>query len=240
MSLSFANAAKAKKLKAFFQQHGRIYIVVDATSDEVVVPGFLKGDPALRLVLNIRMPQVIHIRDDALESDFSFSGQICTCRIPMRQIWAAYLPEGDMEQGMIWEEGYKNGDFKGHVYADAVACLKAWQQQSIRLYVYSSGSVYAQKLLFGYSDFGDMTPLFAGYFDTTTGAKGDVESYRKITAAINFPAQEILFLSDIDKELDAARAAGMKTVWLVRQGAINTRAVHPQVNSFNDINVAAM
>jgi len=104
MSLSFANAAKAKKLKEFFQQHGRIYIVVDATSDEVVVPNFLKGDPALRLVLNMRMPQVIHIREDALESDFSFSGQVYTCRIPMNRIWAAYLPEGDMEQGIIWEE----------------------------------------------------------------------------------------------------------------------------------------
>ncbi|MDT8375714.1 MAG: ClpXP protease specificity-enhancing factor SspB [Mariprofundaceae bacterium] len=104
MSLSFVNAAKAKKLKEFFQQHGRIYIVVDATGDEVVVPGSLKGDPALRLVLNMRMPQAIHIREDALESDFSFSGQIYTCRIPMNRIWAAYLPEGGMEQGMIWEE----------------------------------------------------------------------------------------------------------------------------------------
>ena len=143
-------------------------------------------------------------------------------------------------QGMIWEEGYKNGDFKGHVYADAFACLKAWQQRGIQLYVYSSGSVYAQKLLFGYSDFGDMTPLFSGYFDTTTGAKGDAESYRKITASINLPAQDILFLSDIDKELDAAHAAGMKTVWLVRNGDMNARATHPQVNNFNDINVAAM
>jgi len=104
MSLSFANAAKAKKLKEFFHQHGRIYIVVDATSDEVVVPDFLKGDPALRLVLNMRMPQVIHIREDALESNFSFSGQSYTCRVPMGRIWAAYLPEGDMEQGIIWEE----------------------------------------------------------------------------------------------------------------------------------------
>jgi len=104
MSLSFANAAKAKKLKDFFQQHGRIYIVVDATSDEVAVPDFLKGDPALRLVLNLRMPQAIHIREDALESDFSFSGRLHTCRIPMGRIWAAYLPEGDMEQGIIWEE----------------------------------------------------------------------------------------------------------------------------------------
>ncbi len=104
MSLSFANAAKAKKLNQFFQKHGRIYIVVDATSDEVIVPNFLKGDPALRLVLNMRMPQPIHIREDALESDFSFSGQVYTCRIPMNRIWAAYLPEGDMEQGIVWEE----------------------------------------------------------------------------------------------------------------------------------------
>lgn len=104
MSLSFANAAKAKKLNEFFQKHGRIYIVVDATSDEVVVPGFLKGDPALRLVLNLRMPQPIHIREDALESDFSFSGQVYTCRVPMERIWAAYLPEGDMEHGIVWEE----------------------------------------------------------------------------------------------------------------------------------------
>jgi len=104
MSLSFADAAKAKKLKEFFQKHGRIYIVVDATSDEVIVPSFLKGDPALRLVLNTRMPQPIHIRDDALESDFSFSGQVYTCRIPMERIWAAYLPEGDMEHGIVWEE----------------------------------------------------------------------------------------------------------------------------------------
>ncbi len=104
MSLSFTNAAKAKKLNDFFQKHGRIYIVVDATGDEVIVPDFLKGDPALRLVLNIRMPQPIHIREDALESDFSFSGQVYTCRIPMDRIWAAYLPEGDMEHGIVWEE----------------------------------------------------------------------------------------------------------------------------------------
>lgn len=143
-------------------------------------------------------------------------------------------------QGMIWEQGYKNGDFKGHVYADAVACLKAWHQQGIQLYVYSSGSVYAQKLLFGYSDFGDMTPLFSGYFDTTTGAKGDAESYRKITASINLPAQDILFLSDIEKELDAAHAAGMKTVWLVRNDDMKARAAHPQVNNFNDIDITDM
>ena len=104
MSLSFSDAAKAKQLREYFNRHGRIYIVVDATSDDVQVPDSLKGDPALRLVLNVRMPQMIHIKDDRVDSDFSFSGQIYACQIPMHTIWAAYLPEGDLEQGIIWDD----------------------------------------------------------------------------------------------------------------------------------------
>ena len=104
MSLSFSDAAKAKALREYFSRHGRIYIVVDATSDDVLLPDNLKGDPALRLVLNSRMPQPIQIRDDRLDSDFSFSGTIYSCQIPMHTIWAAYLPDGDLEQGIIWDE----------------------------------------------------------------------------------------------------------------------------------------
>ncbi|MDQ7010986.1 MAG: ClpXP protease specificity-enhancing factor SspB [Mariprofundaceae bacterium] len=104
MSLSFADAAKAKKLREFFARHGRIYIIVDATGDDVQVPDHLRGDPALRLVLNARMPQPIYIRDDALESEFSFSGEIYACRLPMHAIWATYLPDGNIENGIIWEE----------------------------------------------------------------------------------------------------------------------------------------
>lgn len=104
MSLSFSDAAKAKKLREYFNRHGRIYIVVDATQDDVLVPESLSGDPALRLVLNMRMPQIIHINDDRLDSDFSFSGQTFSCQIPMHTIWAAYLPEGELEQGIIWDD----------------------------------------------------------------------------------------------------------------------------------------
>lgn len=104
MSLSFSDAAKAKQLREFFARHGRIYIVVDATGDEVDVPDYLKGDPALRLVLNVRMPQPIYISDGMIESEFSFSGQAHLCRIPMHMIWATYLPGGEMEQGIIWEQ----------------------------------------------------------------------------------------------------------------------------------------
>ena len=104
MSLSFSDAAKAKTLREYFSRHGRIYIVVDATSDDVLLPDNLKGDPALRLVLNSRMPQAIMIRDDRLDSDFSFSGIVHSCRIPMHTIWAAHLPDGDLKQGIIWDE----------------------------------------------------------------------------------------------------------------------------------------
>ena len=104
MSISFADALKAKKLRDFFYEQKRIYIVVDATCDEVDVPEFLKGDPMLRLVLNARMPQPIHIRDSFLESNFTFSGVAHHCVIPMNRIWATYLPDGDISSGIIWDE----------------------------------------------------------------------------------------------------------------------------------------
>jgi len=104
MSLSFSDAAKAKKLRDYFARHGRIYIVINATLDEVDVPEQFRGDPALRLVLNARMPQPIFIHDDVIESDFTFSGQIHACRIPMHSIWATYLPEGALDQGIIWDD----------------------------------------------------------------------------------------------------------------------------------------
>jgi len=74
-------------------------------------------------------------------------------------------------------------------------------------------------------------------FDTTVGGKREAESYRKIAAAINLPPQDILFLSDIKEELDAATTAGMQTVWLVRDGAIDARAAHRQVRDFNSIEI---
>ncbi len=104
MTLEIAAAAKARQLREYFSRHGRIYIVVNAMDDSVVVPERLRGDPALRLVLNVRMPQVIHIRDEALESDFSFSGGLFHCSIPMPAIWAAYVPEQQIGNGILWED----------------------------------------------------------------------------------------------------------------------------------------
>lgn len=120
-------------------------------------------------------------------------------------------------QGMVWQYGYEQGAYKAHVYPDAVQCLRRWHAQGLPLYVYSSGSIQAQKLFFKYSEAGDLTPLFRDYFDTTTGPKQEADSYRKIAAAIGLPAQELLFLSDIEAELNAARQAGFQTGWLVRE-----------------------
>ena len=138
-------------------------------------------------------------------------------------------------QGMIWEDGYRRGDFTGHVYADAVRNLRAWHDAGIRLYVYSSGSVQAQQLIFRHSDAGDLTPLFAGYFDTRVGGKREPASYRTIADRIGLPPAEILFLSDVGEELDAARKAGMQTTWLVRDAAPDPAARHGQVPDFDAV-----
>jgi enolase-phosphatase E1 len=140
-------------------------------------------------------------------------------------------------QGLIWEAGYRDGDFKGHIYPDAAAQLRAWHDRGIRLYVYSSGSVYAQKLLFGHSEAGDLTPLFSGYYDTHVGGKREAAAYHAIVADIGLPAGEILFLSDIVEELDAARAAGMQTIQLVRDSVLADQPAHRQVRDFNAIGI---
>ena len=137
-------------------------------------------------------------------------------------------------QGMIWEQGYHQGDFRGHVYADAVENLRLWKERGIQLYVYSSGSVHAQKLLFGFTEYGDLTPLFSGYFDTTIGGKRDHVSYRRIVDAIGCRADEILFLSDIREELDAAHDAGMLTGWLMRDG-VASQGGHRQYTDFDQV-----
>ncbi len=121
-------------------------------------------------------------------------------------------------QGVIWEEGYRNGTIQGHVFPDVPEALASWRAAGCRLRVFSSGSVHAQKLLFGHTAYGDLTPLFEGFHDTTTGPKREAAAYTAIAAAYSLPAGEILYLSDVREELDAAATAGMQTGLLVRPG----------------------
>jgi enolase-phosphatase E1 len=120
-------------------------------------------------------------------------------------------------QGMVWKAGYHDADFTAHLYPDAGPALRRWHAQGLPLYVYSSGSVPAQQLFFGHSDAGDLTSLFSGWFDTEIGGKREADSYRRIAQRIGLPPAQILFLSDVVEELDAARVAGLQTVLIDRR-----------------------
>lgn len=137
-------------------------------------------------------------------------------------------------QGLIWRGGYQNGELKGHVYDDAARCLATWRAAGLPLYVYSSGSVEAQKLLFAHSTAGDLSPLFDGYFDTRVGAKSDPASYQRIAREIGLSAAAILFLTDSANEIAAAGTAGMQTVRLVREGTPGAG----EASSFEEITLA--
>ncbi len=137
-------------------------------------------------------------------------------------------------QGILWAEGFHSGAFQGHIYDDVPENLQQWHSQDIQLGIYSSGSVGAQKLLFGYSQWGDLTPYFSHYFDLAIGGKRETGSYQAIASTVQCLPDAILFLSDVEAELDAAAAAGLHTLQLVRPGtAASSR--HATVNNFDEI-----
>lgn len=121
-------------------------------------------------------------------------------------------------QGILWEAGYQSGEIKGHVYSDVAPALERWKKAGIQMGVFSSGSVAAQKLIFGYSEAGDLRPYFSAYFDTKTGGKRETSTYVEISKQLAIAPEQIVFLSDIKEELEAAAAAGFQTVQLVRAG----------------------
>jgi len=139
-------------------------------------------------------------------------------------------------QGEIWIQGYKNGELHGEVFPDVPPALRRWHETEIDVRIFSSGSVLAQKMLFETTKDGDLTRFLNGYFDTTTGPKNDPASYRKIAGAFAVSAEEILFVSDVARELDAARLANMKTSLCVRPGNHPQPAhEHPVIMAFADI-----
>lgn len=120
-------------------------------------------------------------------------------------------------QGILWETAYKSSEIKGHVFEDVPSKLMEWKNSGVRMGVFSSGSIDAQRLLFGYSETGDLNKYFSFNFDTNTGSKKDSLTYQKIASKINLDPQHILFLSDIIEELQAAKVSGFKTIQLVRE-----------------------
>jgi enolase-phosphatase E1 len=142
-------------------------------------------------------------------------------------------------QGRIWEDGYRAGELrgKGEVYPDVRPALERWHAAGKTIAIFSSGSVQAQRNLFANTTAGDLTPVLSGYFDTTTGSKRDADSYRQIAAALRQPTSAVLFLSDVSAELDAARAAGMRTALCIRGAAPPRESAgnHPRIRSFAEL-----
>jgi len=140
-------------------------------------------------------------------------------------------------QGRIWEQGYGDGTLKAAMFRDVPQALERWRSAGLRLAIFSSGSVLAQKLLFAHTTAGDLTGFLEGYFDTTTGPKADPESFRRIASELRLSPQQILFLSDVSAELDAAEAAGMRSVLCVRPGNLPQPATHnrPTIRTFDEI-----
>jgi enolase-phosphatase E1 len=138
-------------------------------------------------------------------------------------------------QGRIWKTGYESGELQSHVYEDAAQALRRWHDLGLGLYVYSSGSIQAQQLLFAHTPYGDLTPLFRGYFDTTTGPKLESRSYETILRALQLPAATVVFLSDHEGEIQAASAAGLRTVLLAREAR---EASPAYARSFDELSIA--
>ena len=140
-------------------------------------------------------------------------------------------------QGKIWQAGYESGELKSEVFADVPRAFERWYRQGKTITIYSSGSVLAQKLIFKYSNCGNLTAFIADYFDTNVGGKKETASYRKIAAALNFPLAEITFVSDSVVELDAAKPAGLKTILSIRKGnaPLDGQTAHLNVKSFDEI-----
>jgi enolase-phosphatase E1 len=135
-------------------------------------------------------------------------------------------------QGLVWQAGYATGALRGVVYPDVPPALARWREQGRRTFIYSSGSVLAQRLIFSTTPAGDLTAFIDGYFDTTTGPKKEADSYRRIAAAIGLDRSALFFVSDSVEEVRAALAAGLRAALCSREG-LPSGAPGPLILSFD-------
>lgn len=140
-------------------------------------------------------------------------------------------------QGKIWRQGYHDGSLKSQVFVEVAPAFARWREHGLRISIFSSGSVLAQQLLFAHTEAGDLTTFIDSYFDTKVGKKGEAESYRRIAATLSLDPNEIIFVSDVVTELDAAKQAGMKILLSLRHGNAPQPHVdrYPSIHSFEEI-----
>jgi enolase-phosphatase E1 len=177
------------------------------------IPAFIRGNEK-KLSDTIAL-----ILRDALAHDQKENSSETAIAVVQRQMANDIKATGLKQlQGLVWQHGYESGQIKGHVYSDVPTYFAAWHAAKRPIAIYSSGSILAQQLLFRHSIAGDLTPYLAGHYDTTTGPKREAASYVAIAKAWGLPASDIIFCTDQPPEADAAQAAGMQTVLLMRPG----------------------
>ncbi len=215
---------------------------------------------SIRFVYDVMFPFVRRELDAYLRGHWGESGLAAACDQIARDAGNASLassPEevnaevirlmdGDVKatglkqlQGLIWDAGFKSGEMKAHVYDDVPPSLAAWNQAGMDVRIYSSGSIQAQKLFFGHTIASNLLPQFHGHYDTTTGPKKEAASYAAIAAEFALPPREILFLSDVPAELDAAKQASLQTGLVLRPGnaAVQPDHGHSELRSFAEVRI---
>ena len=144
-------------------------------------------------------------------------------------------------QGLVWEQGYRSGALRGPLFGDVPAALRRWSSAGLQLAVYSSGSVTAQQLIYGYSNAGDLRPLFSGWFDTRSGPKQEAASYLNIANQLGVPAEQVLFISDAKAECQAAASTGMQVIFSCREGNPEQNSgKFEQISSFDELELSAL
>ena len=140
-------------------------------------------------------------------------------------------------QGKIWRQGYLDGTLKSQLYADVAPAFARWRAEGLSINIFSSGSILAQQLLFAHTDAGDLTKFIDQYFDTNVGKKGEATSYRKIADALNLKPSEVMFISDVITELEAAHEAGMQVLLSIRPGNPPQKGAerYQTIHSFEEI-----
>lgn len=143
-------------------------------------------------------------------------------------------------QGLIWKEGFHNGELVAHLYPDSAPAIRAWVEAGLDVRIYSSGSVGAQKLFFGHTVDGDLLSLFGGHYDTKTGPKKEADSYILIAKEFDLEPDQIVFLSDVSGELDAAKTAGLQTILSLREGnaVVANLDQYQSINSFAELEIS--
>lgn len=203
---------------------------------DVLFPFFFKHFPSFAMA-NAQEPGFREQLDAVAQVALARTGEVISAEqaIELLMDWASKdLKEPILKsvQGAVWRSGYQSGELIGHVYPDVPPALMRCREAGIPVGVYSSGSVEAQLLLFGATEFGNLLPFIDRNFDTAVGPKRQPDAYRNIAGQLAVPAPRICFISDVPEELDAARLSGMQTLHMVRLGA-HAQSDHPTASDFN-------